>query len=228
LLTIGAAGRIGENVTALARLQWGSNNFGGRSGSSLNGTAALAFRPLRSDRVALLFSYTGRSITQEGSSGATRDRSDTLSADGLWQATDDLEIYSRFALKFSANGDDARAQASALTYLMQTRAQQRLNRFFDAAGEVRFVNQPASGSRRMSFGAELGFWALPDLRLGGGYNFTTATEASGAAISPSGFGAQRGFYFTISSKLSNLFNLFGTSREGIAPAEEDAPSAAKQ
>ncbi|MDQ3586420.1 MAG: hypothetical protein M3407_11680 [Acidobacteriota bacterium] len=52
---------------------------------------------------------------------------------------------------------------------------------------------------------------MPDLRLGGGYNFTSAIEPN----SPPNFGARRGFYFTISSKLSNLFDLFGTSRQGL-------------
>ena len=56
------------------------------------------------------------------------------------------------------------------------------------------------------------FWAMPDLRLGVGYNFTLAGEPDGVHLSP----ARRGFYFTISSKLSNLFDLFGTSRSGLA------------
>lgn len=53
---------------------------------------------------------------------------------------------------------------------------------------------------------------MPDLRLGVGYNFTLAGEPNGVSIMP----ARRGFYFTISSKLSNLFDLFGTSRAGLA------------
>jgi hypothetical protein len=52
---------------------------------------------------------------------------------------------------------------------------------------------------------------MPDLRLGVGYNFTLAGEPDGIRIAP----ARRGFYFTISSKLSNLFDLFGTSRAGL-------------
>jgi hypothetical protein len=34
----------------------------------------------------------------------------------------------------------------------------------------------------------------------------------------------RGFYFTISTKLSNLFDLFGTAREGLAPAVDQTDS----
>ena len=35
-------------------------------------------------------------------------------------------------------------------------------------------------------------------------------------------GARRGFYFTISSKLSNLFDLFGTPRQNAQAPDGDA------
>jgi len=221
LLALGAAGRFGDNVTALAQFQWARAVLGERGSSTMNGTAALAFRPLRSDRVALLFSYNRRSRLQEGEEGvdATRDRADTLSSDGLWQVSRDLELYGRFALKLSANGDQTFPYVSTITYLSQLRAQQRLGRYFDVAGEMRLLFQPASQTRRTSYGAELGFWVLRDLRVGGGYNFTSAIEPQGVATS----GSRRGFYFTVSSKLSNLFNLFGTSENGFVGAGKDQP-----
>ena len=43
--------------------------------------------------------------------------------------------------------------------------------------------------------------------------------------------ARRGFYFTLSSKLSNLFDLFGTPRQNAQGADADAQddaSAARQ
>jgi hypothetical protein len=81
------------------------------------------------------------------------------------------------------------------------------------------IFQPSSGSRRSSYGAELGFWVLADLRVGVGYNFTRAGEPGGGVVIPT----RRGFYFTISSKLSNLFDLFGTSQNGLAGAGKDVP-----
>ncbi|MEJ7655260.1 MAG: hypothetical protein WKH64_18970, partial [Chloroflexia bacterium] len=56
LLTLGAAGRLGDGITTLARFQSSRSNFQGRENSTLQGTAALALRPLKSDRVALLLS----------------------------------------------------------------------------------------------------------------------------------------------------------------------------
>jgi hypothetical protein len=77
--------------------------------------------------------------------------------------------------------------------------------------------QPVSGSRSSSTGAEIGFWATPDLRLGGGYNFSSSFDSPGSQPFNN---SRRGFYFTISSKLSNLFDLFGTSNDGLqAPAD---------
>jgi uncharacterized repeat protein (TIGR01451 family) len=223
LLAFGAAGRIRPGMTTMARLQYARGNFGGRSGSSLDGMAAIALRPLSTDRVGLLFSYNHRSIFQDDNDNATlplRDRIDSVSADGYFQATSALELYGRFALRLNANGQPDLPYVSTLTYLTQGRVQYRLSRRFDWAGEARLLLQPSSGTQRAVYGTELGFWVMPDLRVGGGYNFTRAGEPAGVRT---GLPARRGFYFTISSKLSNLFDLFGTSKQGLANDRQVGP-----
>ncbi|HZB46184.1 MAG TPA: hypothetical protein VE360_13100, partial [Pyrinomonadaceae bacterium] len=212
VLTLGAAGRLADNLTTLARYQLSRANFQGRANSSMSAQAALAWRPLRTDRAGLLFSYTRRQLEQEGTgqSGSTLDRADIISADGFYQLTNDLELYGRFALRYSDTGTPELVRVSSLAYLTQARAAYRLGRYFDLAAETRMLIAPSSGTRRNSFGTELGYWVLPDLRFGGGYNWTGATEPAGGAL----VSGRRGFYFTISSKLSNLFDLFGTSRAG--------------
>jgi hypothetical protein len=226
LVSVGAAGRISEGITALARLQLARTGFGGRSGSNMDVTAALAVRPLSSDRAGLLFSYTHRSLSQEGGveggptiAEPTRARIDSLSTDGYFQATKNVELYGRFALRFSGDGQKDLPFVQTLTYLGQARVQYHFSRRFDLAGETRIIFQPSSGSQRSSYGTELGFWVLPDLRVGVGYNFTRAGEPGGVVVIPT----RRGFYFTISSKLSNLFDLFGTSQNGLAGAGKDVP-----
>jgi hypothetical protein len=213
VLTFGAAGRLGDGVTSLGRFQLSRTDFQGRKGSAMAATGALAWRPLHRDSVGLLFSYTRRDLSQQNGAGQgeTRDRSDTLSSDGYYQATRNVELYGRFALKFGDTNSLGLARVLTLTYMSQGRAVYRLGRYVDVAGEGRWLAQPASRTARASFGSELGFWVMPDLRLGGGYNWTGASE-------PGNFGmgaARRGFYFTISSKLSNLFDVFGTSRAGL-------------
>jgi trimeric autotransporter adhesin len=211
VITLGAAGRLFDNVTSLARFQLSRTNFQGSDSSAMSATAALAWRPLESDREGLLFSYTRRDISQSGAQGATRDRSDTLSTDGYYQATRDLELYGRLALKFGDTASPGIVRVSTLTYMTQGRVVYRIGKFLDFAGEGRWLAQPATRTARTSFGTELGFWVLPDLRLGGGYNWTGVTEPGASPL----LAARRGFYFTISSKLSNLFDLFGTSRQNL-------------
>jgi hypothetical protein len=100
--------------------------------------------------------------------------------------------------------------------LTQVRAQYLVTRRLDWAVETRLLFQPSSSTMRSVYATEAGFWVLPDMRLGVGYNFTAAKEPAGGVLP-----TRRGFYFTISSKLSNLFDLFGTSKEGLASASHD-------
>jgi uncharacterized repeat protein (TIGR01451 family) len=224
ILTFGAAGKVTSSLTSLGRFQVARADYQGHGNLNINGIAALAWRPLESDRTALLFSYNHRTFEQAGqrSFEATRDRADIISTDGLFQATRRLELYGRFALKFSENGRADVPLAATLTMLGQGRAEFRFARYFDLAGEGRTLWQPSNSSQRNSLGAELGFWALADLRFGVGYNFTRAVEPTYfGGVSPAGsFTQRRGVYFVISSKLSNLFNLFGTSRDGLVTMDE--------
>ena len=220
IFSFGAAGKIGENWTTLARAQFSRTSFNNRGGASSNITAAAAYRPLDSDKYALLFSYNHRENFQKGtvnngvSQAAQREKFDTLSSDGLYRVNRDLEIYGRFALRFNGNGNNSNIYTSALTLTGQIRAQQRLTNQLDVAAEYRLLMQPASNTFRRSAGAEIGFWIMPDLRLGAGYNFTQVNKFNN--ILPDYNRASRGgFYFTVTTKLSNLFDLFGTSRQGL-------------
>jgi uncharacterized repeat protein (TIGR01451 family) len=224
VLSFGAAGRLSEGITALSRVQWSRGSFSDRTNSSFDGMAALAIRPIKSDRYGLLFSLNHRSLLQDGLAGQapTRDRRDTLSTDGYYEPCKNLELFGRVALNFNANGQPGLPYVSTLTYLMQSRAQYRFTKQLDWAIESRMIFQPSSGTRRTTTGAELGLWVLPDLRLGGGYNFSANGEPAGGGLVPS----HRGFYFTITSKLSRLFDLFGTSRNGLDrtdPSNSESP-----
>jgi hypothetical protein len=217
VLSVGAAGRAGDGITTMARVQWARTNFAGRDSDSLLATAAVAIRPVNSDNHAILFSYTERSLSQSGFGklAPVSERSRVLSSDGYWQPAKDTELYGRFALKFGGNSRDGLINASALTYIAQLRMQRRIRRAFDVAGEGRMIAQPATHTSRTSVGLEAGYWILPDVRLAFGYSFSSITEPEGSLVAA----PPRGFYFTISTKLSALFDLFGTSPQGLAPTD---------
>lgn len=224
LFSVGAAGRLGDNWTGLARAQWSTSRYNERENSASNITGAFAYRPVDSDKYALLFSYNHREISQSGAvvneirQAATRDRFDTLSTDGLYQLNRRTEIYGRFALRFNGNGNTTNTYTSALTYLGQARIQERLNNYFDVAAEGRWLMQPSSATYRRSVGAELGYWIMPDMRFGVGYNFTQ-TGFQPSPLFENNRQFRGGFYFTITTKLSNLFDLFGTSKQGLQSAD---------
>jgi hypothetical protein len=123
-----------------------------------------------------------------------------------------LDFYGRLALRSGEDGGAGLARVSTLTYMLQARLQNRLSEQFDVAAEYRWLAQPVTGTRRTSLGTELGYWVLPDLRVGVGYNFTGVREPVGNLAAGPG---KSGFYLTISSKLSNLFNLFGNSDKSL-------------
>jgi trimeric autotransporter adhesin len=225
IVTVGAAGKLSESWTSLGRVQYSRTAFQNQASNvMMNGQLALAWRPLESDRTALLVSYNYRSIEQGARQGfeLLLDRDSVLALDGLYQPLRRLELYGRYALKFNRTGRDGLPVVGTLTSLVQGRAELRFAQYFDLAGEARMLWLSGTGSRRSSLGAELGFWALSDLRLAGGYNFTQMKESPGyfgGFNNLNNLNTRKGFYFVVSSKLSNMFNLFGTSPEGLVGHE---------
>jgi uncharacterized repeat protein (TIGR01451 family) len=226
LFVLGAAGRINASITALSRFQFGRTNAGGQQSSFEEGMAAVALRPAKSDRMGLLFSYTRSSRDTTALTGAapTRDRLDSLSTDAFYEWTPRLELSGRLAAQLNGSGQDQTPYVSTLTYLTQGRMQYRFAKQFDLAAELRELIQFSSGTAKKSYGAELGYWPLPDLRLGVGYNFSAAIEPSGNLPGST----HRGFYFNISTKLSNLFDLFGASRKQLTTGARQTATSATQ
>jgi uncharacterized repeat protein (TIGR01451 family) len=208
LFVLGAAGRINQSITALSRFQVARTKSGEQQTSFAEGMAAVAIRPALSDRIGLLFSYNRSSRETTGVANTTaRDQIATLSTDAFYELTPRLELSARLAARFNRSGQDNITDVSTLTYLTQGRVQYRFAKRFDFAAELRALLQPSSGTAKKSYGAEIGYWPLPDLRFGVGYNLASANEPQGSLVG----GTRRGFYFNISTKLSNLFNLFGNS-----------------
>ena len=220
IFSLGSAGKLKPGWTTMGRFQYGEIDFNGRTNIVMNGQLALAIRPHDTDKYGVLFGYKHRESFFSGKEGEAPNeiRNDILSVDGFHQTTRRLELYGRFALKHTADKTPNLPFASNLTLLMQGRAQYRLDRYWDLAGEGRFLYQPSTGSQNRWLGAETGYWATPDLRIGGGYNFAKSKEVYG--FTDNSVYNRSGFYFVLSTKVSNLFDLFGTSKEGLKSHEE--------
>lgn len=212
IFTAGGAGKISESMTTLTQLQYSRADYAGLGTQAIQGTEALALRPMRSDRSGLLFSYTVRSSVISGPQRQT-ERVGVLSTDGYLQPAQRLELYGKVALSDRALADGEQPASGTLTYLWQGRAQYRITRLVDAAAEGRVLDQPATNTSRWTIGNEAGFWLIPDLRLALGYSFKTDEEIQANFLNNP---VRRGAYFVLSTKLSNLFDLFGTPRTGLA------------
>lgn len=216
----------------MARAQCATTSYLGRGGADSNITGAFDYCPLKSDKFAWLFSYNHRETSQNASvyqgtkQAVLRDRYDTLSSDGLYQVSKNTEVSGRFSVRFNGNGNQTSIDTSSLTYLGQFRVERRIGDAFDIAGEGRILMQPSSKTLRQSFGAENGYWLTPDLRFGSGYNFTRS-DAANSSNYPESKQFKSGAYLTITSKISNLFNLFGTSKSDFQNHLDDVKNSGK-
>jgi uncharacterized repeat protein (TIGR01451 family) len=207
--TAGLAGQVRPGLTALFSYRL-ADAFGPEQRALVEANAAVALRPLGSDRAGLLFSYTyGNRLSQtQVQGGDPLDRRTRVSADAYFQPMARVELYARASLvRAPSSGGETD------TRLLQSRAQLRLTRRVDVAGEFRLVDQ--GDTTRLGAG-EVGFWVSSDLRLGVGHTRAPwhDTNALGLATAP----GRGGVYISLSSKLSSLFDLFQPTRmrhEGV-------------
>jgi hypothetical protein len=82
---------------------------------------------------------------------------------------------------------------------------------WDLTGDVRWLNQYATGRNEMGASLEAGYYITPNLRLSGGYSL-------GAADDPNGTRTGSGFYGGVTLKLNDLFGGFG--QQQINPAQQ--------
>lgn len=224
LYTLGAAGKFKPGWTTLGRFQYGNIDYNGRKNEVMNGELAMAVRPHDTDRYGFLVSYKHREsfFAANGETTPTELRSDLVSIDGFHQTTRRLELYGKFAAKYTYDRTPTIPEASNFTLLTQGRAQYLLGNSFDIAAEGRFMYSPFSGSSNRWIGLEGGYWATPELRIGVGYNFRQTVESYG--FQENQVFNRGGFYFTVTTKISKLFDLFGTTQNGLETEAEKRTS----
>jgi hypothetical protein len=207
LFSAGMVGRLSASTFVLTRYRI-SDLHAGSATRFNDAQLALSVRPKQSDRVALLFSYdygSARNVTPL--SFAANPRTDRLSIDGLIELGHGFESYSRLSM--------ARVSEVAAGYrlgtFVQSRLQKSLSHRFDIAGEARWIRESVDAPGTLIPGVEWGTWATRDLRIGLGYS-PRGFANPGSLLNSTA--ARGGAYLVVSSKLSGIFDLMGSGKEG--------------
>ncbi len=206
LLSAGVATRVSGGITGLVRGEWLNSGIALQPGDSLSFLWALAIRPATNDRAGLLFSYQyvdrGAPVQAISPASRTLDWQQRLSTDGYLQPMRRLELHGKVA--WLETNDPIQPVG---TYLAQGRVRITIQKRVDAALEARYMRQAFTSSSRTGTSAEAGFWVIPDVRFGIGYSFDDSRDPLQRDLE----GRAQGAYFTISTKLSRLFDLMGSA-----------------
>ena len=178
--------------------------------------AGLAFRNPASDEFNGLLSYQYRRnpallpTTILASVGAGSE-DHTLALEGIYAPDWRWEFAGKYALRNSTSYLDQSLSVGNTIGITQLRATYRLGYNWDLTGDVRWLNQFASGRNEFGGALEAGYYLTPDLRLSGGYSL-------GVADDPNGGRNSQGAYIGLTVKVNELFGGFG--RQQVTPAQQ--------
>ncbi len=220
LISAGATGKLGSDLTALFRFQQsGAANQLLRDapiGDTTNLKLGLALRNPAVDQWNALLSYQYRKnpallpssiLTASG----TGSEDHTLSLDAIYAPSWQWEFAGKYALRNATSYLDQTLSAGNTIGISQLRATYRLGYNWDLTGDVRWLSQFASGRNETGASLEAGYYLTPNLRLSGGYSL-------GAADDPNGNRTGGGLYAGVTLKLNDLFGGFG--QQQLSPIQQ--------
>jgi hypothetical protein len=219
-ISAGATGKLSPALSALFRYQQSSSaNQVIRDaglGDTKNLKLGLAFRNPASDEFNGLLSYQYRRnpallptsiLTNVG----TGSEDHTLALEGIYAPDWRWEFAGKYALRNATSYLDQSLTAGNTIGISQLRATYRLGYKWDLTGDIRWLNQFASGRNEFGGALEAGYYLTPDLRFAAGYSV-------GAADDPNGGRNTNGLYLGLTVKLNELFGGFG--RQQVAPVQQ--------
>jgi hypothetical protein len=219
-ITAGATGKLTPALTALVKYQQSSaaNQIirDAGLGDTVNAKLGLAFRNPDSDEFNGLLSYQYRRNpailpTSILTSIGTGSEDHTLALEGIYAPNWQWEFAGKYALRNATSYLDRSLSAGNTIGITQLRATYRLGYNWDLTGDVRWLNQFASGRSELGAALEAGYYLTPDLRLSSGYSL-------GAADDPNGGRNAQGAYIGLTVKINELFGGFG--RQQGTPAQQ--------
>ncbi|MEC4864547.1 MAG: TonB-dependent receptor, partial [Jaaginema sp. PMC 1078.18] len=211
VISAAAAGKLTPALTGLLRFQQASSAtpFLEGLGPTASLRMGLAYRDPYDDRFNGLFSYEYRrnpstipdTLLFDSGVGSTDH---VLSAEGIYAPNWQWEFYSKFAMRSSTTYLSSNFSNSSLVYLGQLRGTYRFAYQWDVALEGRTIGQPSANFTEWGWAAELGYYIMPDLRIGLGYSFGSVDDRDF-----SGYRSSDGIYFGVTYKINELFGGFG-------------------
>jgi hypothetical protein len=222
VIEAGAAGKISPALTGLMRFQQASSAtpFLQDLGPTATLRLGLAYRDPNDDRLNALLRYEYRSnptnipetlLLTSGTS--TVDH--VFAAEAIYAPNWQWEFYGKYAMRNSTTFLASNFSNSSTIYLGQLRATYRFAYQWDATLEARAIGQPSAGFTELGWATELGFYPLPDLRLGVGYAFGSVDDRDF-----SGYRSKDGIYFGVTFKVNELFGGFGRQQITPPPQQE--------
>ncbi|MEO0373636.1 MAG: TonB-dependent receptor [Cyanobacteria bacterium P01_A01_bin.17] len=222
VITADALGRINNRFTTLASYSQASsaNQTLSALGTSRDLKLGLAYRNPKDDRFNALLRYEYRdnpslipeTILFGRGTGSTEH---LLSAEAIYAPDWRWEFYGKFGLRHSRTNLAENLVGTSTVSLAQLRTTYRFDKRWDASIEGRWIGQPSAGFNEFGIVGEIGYYLNPNLRLGAGYVFGSASDRDlGNSRSASGP------FFGITVKLdNNLLKDFGF-RDQVAPKQQ--------
>jgi len=208
LFSTGIAGKVNENWTLLGKFSFGQadQTFDKSFRSSIYGQIGGAYRPKESDRYGMLFQYQFRDygFRQDGGSFDKKDARHFGTVDSYFQPNAKWSFFGKTGLRYVSQSEGSRSYSTWMS-IVQGRAEYRFHPNWDLGGEARWIREFKTNSSRFGAAGELGFWATPELRISGGYNFQQRSNELFRTD-------QKGFYVTITTKLDRYFKWFGSGK----------------
>jgi uncharacterized repeat protein (TIGR01451 family) len=214
---LGVAYKLHQDYSLLLRERYFTEegNAAGRHTTS-RAMIGLAYRPLFSNVFNALTKMEYKHETNSGSSPALKEDAYIFSGEGIWQATQRLQLMGKYAGKLSSDSD-----FSSYTDLVATRFIYDLTERWDVGAEYRLLTSHAVNSRLHGGSVEVGYRIIKNLWASVGYSF----DKFDADLSGDGYQGQ-GPYLKLRFKFDEkmLRNLNPLAGKNSSPLPQAASS----
>ncbi len=200
------SGDLSEEITAIARYQQAGASHQTLSNleDTINLRLGFAYRDPDNDQWNALFKYEYRqnpsilpsSLLAGNNSGSTDH---VFSAEAIYAPNPQWEFYGKYAFRDSRTFLSNDLETESHLSLIELRGRHRFTQNWDFTGEARWLEQHTADFSETGVSLELGYYAIPDLRLAIGYSW-------GEVLDRDFDRTAEGLYFDVTYKINDFLN----------------------